>query len=115
MTEPYPHLHYPFTLPDTIVDDRVVARSRHEAPSTLSDLQLAILQHDPSTGDDNHGNAMDFHAFENVEVARVMMSVLQGKEEREQSKSYEIGDLGRKMEDDMEVGTFGLLKGSYWT
>ena len=58
---------------------------------------------------------MDFHAFENVEVARVMMSVLQGKEEREQSKSYEIGDLGRKMEDDMEVGTFGLLKGSYWT
>ena len=54
---------------------------------------------------------MDFHAFENVKVARVMMSLLQGEEENEQSKSYNIGDLRMKKEsvkDNMEVGTFGL-------
>ena len=66
----------PFTLPDAIVDGGVVAGCGNEATSSLSDMELSIFEDDFTAGNDDDGNSVDHHAFEDVEVACVMMSLL---------------------------------------
>ena len=70
---------YSFALSDAIVNDGVISGRGHKASGALRHLQFAIFQDDSSARDDDQGHAVDFHAFEDVEIASVVMRFLRSK------------------------------------